>query len=181
MADRIHKLTDPLPPVLYWDASFIVNFAYSAARYFQECADFLTRLDVAQTISYASTLALDEACFVLLQLKVQEDHPSERFWDIYNTDPSIIEPYMNELQELVEGIYTHPRIRLVGTEPPFALESLAHMRAFHFLPRDAYHLASMRHYGIDSIVTLDSDFLIVPDIHIYTCAPSILTGNRKSL
>jgi predicted nucleic acid-binding protein len=48
------------------------------------------------------------------------------------------------------------------------------MRAFHFLPRDAYHLATMRHHGIDSLVTLDADFVVVPDIEIFTCNPTIL-------
>ncbi|MBM3242031.1 PIN domain-containing protein [Candidatus Poribacteria bacterium] len=76
--------------------------------------------------------------------------------------------------------YTHPRIRLVGTEAIFALDALIYMRAFHFLPRDAYHLATMRHYGIDSIVTLDADFLTVPDLHIYTCNPSILHQTSHS-
>lgn len=69
MTTRIHSFTDPLPPTLYWDASFVVNFSYEAARYFQQCADFLARLDERSTISYVSTLAMDEACFVLLQLK----------------------------------------------------------------------------------------------------------------
>jgi len=174
MAKTIRKFTDPLPPTLYWDASFIVNFAYSAARYFPECADLLSCLDTTQTVSYVSTLALDEACFVLLQLKVEEDHHPNKFWDIYNANPSVIRTYMAGLQELVEGIYTHPRIKLVGTEPFFALEALAYMRNYYFLPRDAYHLATMRHYGVGSIVTLDADFLAVPDITIYTCAPSIL-------
>jgi predicted nucleic acid-binding protein len=174
MTNRIHRFTDPLPSVLYWDASFVVNFAYDAAKYFQESAAFLIQLDTTQTISYISTLGIDEACFILLQLKVEEKHQPDRFWNVYNANPGVIEPYISELQELVEGIYTHPRIRLVGTEPLFALDALAYMRTFHFLPRDAYHLATMRHYGIDSIVTLDADFLAVPDIHIYTCNPSIL-------
>jgi len=63
MARRIHSFTDPLPSALYWDASFIVNFAYEAAKYFQECADFLARLDKTPVISYVSTFAMDEACF----------------------------------------------------------------------------------------------------------------------
>jgi predicted nucleic acid-binding protein len=135
LARRISSFTDPLPSTLYWDASFVVNFAYEAARYFQQCAEFLTRLEDASVISYVSTLALDEACFVLLQLKVEEDREPTKFWNVYNADPSVIEP---------------------------------------FLPRDAYHLATMRHYGLDSIVTLDADFLPIPDIRIFTCAPAIL-------
>lgn len=170
----IHSFTDPLPTTLYWDASFIVNFSYEAARYFQTSADFLARLDEHPTISYVSTLALDEASFILLQLKIEEDcHPS-RFWDAYNRDPSIIETYIDQLQSVTEGIATHPQIRLVGTDPFFAFESLAHMRAFHFLPRDAYHLATMRHHGIKGLVTMDADFVVVPDIEIFTCNPVIL-------
>lgn len=171
---RIRSFAAPLPHILYWDASFVVNFAYEAARYFSECANFLARLDESQVTSYVSTLTMDEACFVLLQLKVEEDHKPIKFWNVYNADPGVIERYMDELQDLTEEIYTHPRIRLVGTESSFALEALAHMRAFHFLPRDAYHLATMFHYGIDSIVTLDADFLAVSEINVYTCAPAIL-------
>jgi predicted nucleic acid-binding protein len=105
---------------------------------------------------------------------------SGRFWDAYRADPRVIEPHINELQALVEGIHSHPRIVLVGTEPLFALEALAHMRTFHFLPRDAYHLATMHHYGIESLVTLDADFLAAPDIRIYTCVPSILGHTTQS-
>lgn len=174
MAPKIHSFTDPLPPTLYWDASFVVNFSYEAAKYFQQCANFLTRLDERSTISYVSTLAMDEACFVLLQLKIEEDYHPAKFWDVYNADPGVIEQYIDDLQGLTEEIGTHPQIKLIGTEPFFAFESLSHMRAFHFLPRDAYHLATMRHHGIDSLVTLDADFVVVPGIEIFTCDPAIL-------
>lgn len=174
MPHSIYSFTDPLPSTLYWDASFIVNFAYEAAMYFHECADFLARLDEAETISYVSTLTMDEALFVLLQLKIEEDHAPERFWTVYNDNPGVIESYMDELQELTEEIYTHPRIWVIGTEPGFTLEAIQHMREYHFLPRDAYHLATMRHHGIRSIVTMDSDFLSVSELDIYTCVPAIL-------
>jgi len=51
---------------------------------------------------------------------------------------------------------------------------LEFMERYHLLPRDAYHLAIMNHYGIPHIVTMDADFLVVPDLVIYTCVPSIL-------
>ncbi len=131
---RIRSFADPPPSTLYWDASFIVNFAYTAAKYFQECSEFLKRLDDAGTVSYVSTLALDEACFVLLQLKVEEAHGERMFWNAYNADSSVIVPYLSDLRSLVEQIYTHPRIHLVGVEPLFTIESLRFMEDFHFLP-----------------------------------------------
>jgi predicted nucleic acid-binding protein len=174
MSHSIYSFTDPLPPTLYWDASFIVNFAYEAAVYFQECTDFLARLDVAETISCISTLTMDEALFVLLQLKIEEDYAPKRFWPVYNDNPGVIEPYMDELQQLAEEIYTHPRVQVVGTEPGSTIEAIGYMRNYHFLPRDAYHLATMRHHGVRSIVTMDPDFLSVPNLDIYTCVPAIL-------
>lgn len=174
MAPKIHSFLDPLPPKLYWDASFIVNFSYEAAKYFQQCADFLVRLDERSTISYVSTLAMDEACFVLLQLKIEEDYHPARFWDVYNDDPSVIEQYVDDLKRLTEEIGTHPQIQLIGTEPFFAFESLTHMRAFHFLPRDAYHLTAMNFHNVGGIVTTDSDFFAAPGIGIFTCNPALL-------
>jgi hypothetical protein len=43
---------------------------------------------------------LDEACFILLQLKVEEDDQPDKFWTVYNTDPNAIESYIDGLQEL---------------------------------------------------------------------------------
>ena len=174
MVASVHSFNDPLPQKLYWDASFIVNFACEAAQYFEQCADFLARLDEHPTISYVSTLAMDEACFVLLQLQIEEDYHPARFWDVYNANPSVIERYIDNLQALTKAIGVHPQIKLIGTEPVFAFDSLAHMRKWHFLPRDAYHLAVMRYHGLKSMVTLDGDFAPVSDIEIFSCNPAIL-------
>jgi predicted nucleic acid-binding protein len=171
---KIRSLDEPLPATLYWDASFVVNFAFEAARYSRQCSELLARLDEASTISYVSTLALDEAWFVLLQLKIEEDHHPARFWDVYNDQPEVVEQYIDDLERVTQQIGTHPKVELIGTEPLSAFESLSHMRAFHFLPRDAYHLATMRCHGIVSLVTMDADFLVVPGIELFTCNPSIL-------
>lgn len=174
MTPKIHRFSEPLPSTLYWDASFIVNFSYEAARYVKPCTDFLTRLNEHATLSYVSTLALDEACFILLQLKIKEDYHPARFWDVYNEDPSVVEQYVDDLKKVTEEIGTHPQIKLIGTDATSAFESLAYMRAFHFLPRDAYHLATMRHHGVQSLVTLDADFIVVSDIEIFTCNTTML-------
>jgi predicted nucleic acid-binding protein len=171
---KIRSLDDPLPATLYWDASFIVNFAFEAARYIRECSELLARLDESSTISYVSTLALDEACFVLLQLKIEEDHQPAKFWDVYNTNPVVLEHYVDDLERVTSQIGTHPKVELIGTEPSSAFEALSFMRAFHLLPRDAYHLATMRYHRIDSLVTMDADFLVVPGIELFTCNPTIL-------
>jgi len=85
----------PLPKQLYWDASFLVHATYPAARYHRECSVFLEWLSNAEgTLSYVSTLALDEMVFALLQLKVGEEHPERGFWDVYRENPQAIQPYL---------------------------------------------------------------------------------------
>jgi hypothetical protein len=79
----------PLPRCLYWDASFLVHATYPGGRYYSMCYHFLERLsDANETLSYVSTLALDEAMFALLQLKVAGDYPDQGFWDVYRGRPT---------------------------------------------------------------------------------------------
>ena len=174
MPAKIRSLTDSLPSKLYWDASFIVNFAFEPARYFRQCCQLLARLDKASTTSYVSTLVLDEVCFVLLQLKIEEDYHPAKFWDVYNANPEVVAQYVDDLERLTELIGTHPKVEMVGTEPLSAFESLSFMRAYYLLPRDAYHLATMRYHRIESLVTMDADFVVVPEIELFTCNPTIL-------
>lgn len=166
----------PLPRRLYWDASFLVHATYPAGRYHQECYDFLDRLsDAGDTLSYVSTLALDEVVFTLIQLKVAEDYPERGFWDIYRENPHVIQPYLGELRALVDRLSNDSRIQIVGTEPESMPMALDYMGSYSLLPRDALHLTTMAYYGVDSMVTTDDDFLPVDGLHIYTCNPRILS------
>jgi len=170
---QIRSFNDPLPPLLYWDASFIVNFVYEGGLYHRQTADFMARLDASDTISFFSTLTLDEVYFILLQVAIERDHGPRSFWRVYNADPVIV-PHLDALDELTEEWITHPRLRIVAADPALSLDALANMRHYHLLPRDAFHLAMMRQYGITDLVTLDADFLAVPDLTLFTCVPTIL-------
>lgn len=66
--------TIPLPPLPYRDASFIVNFVHAGGLYHRQTADFMARLDASDTISFFSTLTLDEVYFILLQVTIERDH-----------------------------------------------------------------------------------------------------------
>lgn len=176
MAALIFNFDAPLPRRLYWDASFLVHATYPAGRYHQECYEFLDRLsDAGGTLSYVSTLALDEVVFTLIQLKVAEDHPERGFWDVYRENPQAIQPYLGELRVLVDRLSNDSRIQVVGTAPESMSVALDYMGIYSLLPRDALHLATMAHYGVDSLVTTDADFLPVDELRIYTCNPRILS------
>lgn len=175
MAAQVFDFDAPLPERLYWDASFLVHAVYPAGRYHRECYAFLERLnDSHEVLSYVSTLTLDEAIFALIQLKVAEGHPAESFWDIYHENPRAIQPYLAELRRLVGRLLADPRIQIVGLEPAAMLPAVDYMERYALLPRDALHLVTMDHHGIDAIVTMDGDFLPVDGLRIFTCNPRLL-------
>lgn len=163
-----------LPTTLYWDSSFIVNFAHADARWHSECVKFGARLDNSETFSYVSTLALDESWFVLLQLMIQDDYPGKSFWRVVNENPRVIVNYIDRLEKISDDIYANPRVRVVTVGSRTPRLALNNMRDFYLLPRDALHLATMRQYKLTHLVTTDADFLPVQDISIYTSNPALL-------
>jgi predicted nucleic acid-binding protein len=176
MHDRIFDFDAPLPARLYWDASFIVHATYPAGRYHQACYTFLDRLNSAPgSLSYVSTLALDEVTFTLIQLKVEEEYPDKGFWEVYRRTPNVIRPHLEELRTLIDRLFDEPRVKVVGIGPQAMSMALEQMDSYSMLPRDALHLTTMAHHSVDNIVTTDSDFLTVDKIHIYTCNPKILS------
>jgi predicted nucleic acid-binding protein len=176
MGASVFDFDAPLPRLLYWDASFLVHATYPAGRYHRACYAFLERLSTApDTLSVISTLALDEAIFALIRLKVEEDHADRGFWDVYRENPQVIRPHLGELRALVDRLAIDPRIQLVGTEPDVLPATLDYMDSLAFLPRDALHLTTMDHCGADAIVTTDNDFLAVDGLCLFTCNPRILS------
>lgn len=176
MTARILAFDAPLPRLLYWDASFLVHATYPASRYYAECYAFLEQLSRADdTLSYVSTLALDETIFALLQLKVVEHHPGVGFWEAYRHDAAIIQPFLGEVRALTDRLWIDPRVRVIGVEAETILIALEYMEAYPLLPRDALHLSTMARYGVDALVTTDDDYVMVDDLKLFTCNPRILT------
>ena len=166
-----------LPPTLYWDASFIINLVHEDGRWHKECLAFGVRLKVGDTLSYVSTLALDEAWFNLLQIMIDDEYGAKSFWRVINANPAIVSDYVDCLEQITNDIYDNPRIRVVSVDTRYPRQALKYMREFHFLPRDALHLAAMRQHKLKHIVTTDADFVSVTDISIFTCSPTLLSGS----
>lgn len=60
MAANVHDFNTPLPNSIYWDASFIVNFASLNAKYYDSCQKFYFRLKEEAVPSFISTLTFYE-------------------------------------------------------------------------------------------------------------------------
>jgi hypothetical protein len=115
MPAQVFDFDADLPNQLYWDASFLVHATYPAGRYHRECYTLLDKLsDLEQTLSYVSTLTLDETVFALIQLRLVEDHPERGFWGVYHENSRAIQPYLTEVRALIE----RPQISTVTGHPP---------------------------------------------------------------
>ncbi|MDE3089415.1 MAG: type II toxin-antitoxin system VapC family toxin, partial [Chloroflexota bacterium] len=164
---RRGDFTSALPSTLYWDASFAVNAIYERGTWHADCSAFMTRLENSETISFVSTLALDEIWFSLLQLLISDDYRVP-FWRVVNDDPTVVTNYIDRLETITNEIYANPKIRVVSISSRGPRRALKNMREFHLLPRDAMHLAAMRQHKIEHIVTTDADFVSVSGISIFT-------------
>jgi predicted nucleic acid-binding protein len=176
---RVIDFAATLPPALYWDANFIVNHAHKDARWHAECRMFGARLDASETISYVSTLALDESWFILLQLMIVEDYPDRAFWRVVNAQPEVIANYTDRLEKITDDIYNNRRVRVISVSSRTPHIALKEMHQFHLLPRDSMHLATMRQVKVRHMVTTDADFLPVRGITLYTCNPAVLQREQS--
>lgn len=73
MQANILDFNAELPEVIYWDASFVLNFSIEGANYYEECADFSRRLQRENIPSIISNLALDEIWYGLLRANLIND------------------------------------------------------------------------------------------------------------
>lgn len=169
-----------LPPTIYWDASFIINFSHADNPFYGECTEFLARLESSDTQCFVSALALDEVWFVLLQLFVSRDYAPRKFWKVYEQEPAVILAYLDQIEKITAEIYAVPQLRVLGVTPRSPLLALENMRQFSLLPRDAMHLAIMRQHQIPAIATLDADFQSVESITIFTCNPNLLNDSNQA-
>lgn len=170
---RIFDFSSALPPTIYWDASFLVHSIHDRGIWHAECVAFGARLDASETISYVSTLALDETWFTLLQLFIASDYPERSFWRVVNDDHRVTGNYIDRLETITATIYANPKIRVIGVTARAPRLALKNMREFHLLPRDALHLATMRQHRLTSLVTTDADFVPARDFSIYSCNPAL--------
>lgn len=69
-----------------------------------------------------------------------------------------------ELRNLVEGIYRLKNLEVRPVSPLVPLRAMTIMEGFGLKPRDAFHVAVMQEFGIEEIISDDSDFDRVPMI-----------------
>lgn len=125
---------------MYLDANFFI-FANFAADKKGQKARTIVKSIVNGKAAITSSLALDEVMWVLIKNK-QED----------------------ELRAIIEEIYTIKNLKVTEVPALIPLRALGFMERYKLKPRDAFHVAIMEHFGVEHIVSDDTDFDRVKEI-----------------
>jgi hypothetical protein len=120
--------------MIYLDANFFV-FANFDTGPRGEWARKVQRAIVAGRQALTSVLALDEVMWVLIRNKRHE-----------------------QMRAVIEEIYAMPNLVVKEVPALAALTALDIMEHYGLKPRDAFHVAVMKSFGLREIVTDDPDF-----------------------
>lgn len=120
--------------MIYLDANL---FIYARFDYLQkgERARKVLREIIEKGEAMTSVLALDEVMWVVLKNKKQ-----------------------GELRSVIEEIYSIPNLDVKEVPAHTAIRALDFMEKYKLKPRDAFHVAVMKHFGVSTIATDDPDF-----------------------
>jgi len=158
-----------LESLIYWDAPFTIAFFEETHRYHRKCLDFARRLERESVLSLSSDFTQNELAFhIIKSVLTAEGELTRRHWlNVKREHPElllatmpIVESRRSEFDQLTlqlpigEGVKPHA----------FGL-----MRRYPLLPTDAYHIATALESGVAAFATLDTDFLQVDGIIVYTC------------
>ena len=108
MQANILDFSAELPEVIYWDASFVLNFSIEGAKYYGKCTDFSRRLEKENTPSIISNLTLDEIWYGLLRANLIKDF-YDKWLDKLREDLSIINKYVPLLKKATRDLILLPQ------------------------------------------------------------------------
>lgn len=146
------------PPRAYLDTNFIVTARDAAAFKYQAASACLGELIVQNVQLNLSALVFDELWWAYLRKSFNLLTGSDLTPQKYKASPAIIRPHWQPVQVVMGIIRGWGGFNELPTPPGVVDLAEALMDTNNLLPRDAFHLALVLHHGIESFVTLDSDF-----------------------
>lgn len=171
MAAEKRSFTDPLEPLIYWDASFAIAFIVFSEAYHDECIAFEARMRAEGSDPVASDFVYNELAFVIIRnALLEEARRTRQHWmEVKSARPDLVltaipqvDAAKGELDRLTVYLPTTESVK----ERAFDL-----MRQYPLLPTNAYHLACSLEAGVNAFASLDEDLLLVDGIIVYTCVP----------
>ena len=120
--------------MLYLDANFFILSNFDTTTKGENARKLLQGV-VEGKEAVTSVLALDEVMWVILRNRKE-----------------------TELRTVIEEIYSVKNLAVKEVPPSAPLTALDFIERYNLKPRDAFHAAVMKHFGITKIVSDDADF-----------------------
>lgn len=143
---------------VYIDAVFAIASLVAGSER-KEAADVLwTKLLSAHVKVCISPLLLDEVWHKTLTLTFKRDFPGEMF---PKSEPSIVQRYYPEIRRITDRLLNLPNVELLGMPTqvkPLVEDALHLVQCANLYPRDAFHLALARSYGIRYAISNDEQW-----------------------
>jgi len=120
--------------LIYLDANFFVMCNFDQTIKGENARKILGEISAGKE-AITSSLALDEVMWVIIKNKRIE-----------------------ALRETIEDIYAMLNLTVKEVSPEIPLEALDFIEKYNLKPRDAFHVAVMKKFQVNEIVSDDSDF-----------------------
>jgi len=174
---------DILEPLIYWDTTYAIAFFEESAPFHDECVAFERRLRSGAVLSVSSDFTHNELAFHIFKTALTEEGDrTGRYWlQVKRDNPHLLLATM--FASLSGYFVNHPTIKArcdeldcltfqISIGEGVKQRAFALMQRYPLLPTDAYHIATAMESDVTAFVTLDSDFLQVDGIIVYTCIPN---------
>ncbi len=172
MLCECRNFDDVLEPLIYWDTTYAIAFFEENALFHDECVDFERRLRSESVLSVSSDFTHNELAFHIFKTVLTEEgnRTGQHWLQIKQDNPHLLLVTMPTIKARCDELDCLTFQLSIGEDVKPRAFTL--MRHYPLFPTDAYHIATAMESDVTAFVTLDSDFLQVDGIIVYTCVPN---------
>ena len=151
---------------VFVDSNIFTYFLLEDERYFENVMSFFDKINDGVIVASVNIIVFTETLFNFVKAKViiEENIRQKDFMKIVKAKPELIAKV--DISPVLE-LFSLPNLVLLDLPPDFIDKIVDIHRRYGLLSNDAYHLLTMRYYGVNDIATNDSDFERVESLNVW--------------
>ena len=151
---------------VFVDSNIFTYFLLEDERYFENVMSFFDKINDGAIIASVNIIVFTETLFNFVKAKViiEENIRQKDFIKMVKAKPELIAKV--DISPVLE-LFSLPNLVLLDLPPDFIDKIVDIHRRYGLLSNDAYHLLTMRYYGVNDIATNDSDFERVESLNVW--------------
>jgi predicted nucleic acid-binding protein len=142
---------------------------YALLRALEPSAQALfARIEIGEIRAYTSVLTFDELAYRMLLASIRDRYDRSPLDQLRDRQAEMIAEFSPQLVLHLNRLRAFPNLFLVDVTASDLAAMNEGMRRYHLRPRDALHLAAMQKCDCLDLVSNDTDFDRVSQLHRYT-------------